>query len=723
MNKFIKELRRREVFRTGGLYIGIAWILIEASSVLLPTFDVPDWVFKTIVIGAFVGFPVALILAWFYDVTDEGVLREDEKEGPAGSLIGGRLTDFIVIGVLAVALIISLYVNMIGGPGVEEEPAPVSVLIADFDNQTGDPLFDGSLEQALNIGLEGASFVTAFKRSSAEQLLETLRPGGKLDEEGARLVSIREGVKLVVAGTVKGGNDGYELSARMISPQDGAVIAESSVDAKDKIEVLTAVSSLADSIREELGDKSIDDADRPVGETFTAASLEAVKHYTAAQNLAVASKYEESLAYYEAAVKEDPNFGRALSGWALSLFMLGRENEATALWEEALSKMDTMTPRERYRTLGLYYVNVTGNFEKGVETYQALVDRFPSDTVGNSNLAVAYFYTLNFKKALEAGKRALELYPTNKIMLSNYALYAMYAGDFPAAAMHGQELLKLDAEYAMAWVPVAIAALSENDLSAARDAYESMAATGNVDGDSIAILGLADLALYSGDFAAAAEQLEASTVVMQERGNKRLMATNRILLAEANYMLGNTKGVQPLLQQAIDFAPGIGREVPAALLSIATGDKKTAQNIAESLAQKLQPQARAYSQLIKGVLALDADRYVDAVDALRGGVEFADLWLLRFYLGRAYLEAGFFAEALDEFTICQERRGEASAIFLDDLPSWRYTAELPYWRGRGQEKLGMTAAAAESFRHFLKHRADGGPLAKDAMERVPERLR
>ena len=60
MNKFIKELLRREVFRTGGLYIGIAWIFIEASSVLLPTFDVPDWVFKTIVIGAFAGFPVAL---------------------------------------------------------------------------------------------------------------------------------------------------------------------------------------------------------------------------------------------------------------------------------------------------------------------------------------------------------------------------------------------------------------------------------------------------------------------------------------------------------------------------------------------------------------------------------------------------------------------------------------------------------------------------------------
>jgi tetratricopeptide (TPR) repeat protein len=723
MYKFIKELRRREVFRTGGLYVGIAWILIEASSVLLPTFDVSDWVFKAIVIAAFLGFPVALILAWFYDVTDQGILREDQKEGPAGSLIGGRLTDLIVIGVLAIALIISVSLNMIDRSEVEVELAPVSVLIADFDNQTGDPLFDGSLEQALNIGLESASFVTAFKRSAAEQLLETLRPGGKLDEEGARLVSIREGVKLVIVGTVKGGDDGYELSARMVSPEDGVVIAESSVDAKDKIGVLAAVSSLADSIREELGDKSINDADRPVGETFTAASLEAVKAYTTAQNLAVASKYEESLPYYESAVKEDPDFGRALSGWALSLFMLGRENEATARWEEALSKMDTMTQRERYRTLGLYYVNVTGNFEKGVETYQALVDRFPSDSVGYSNLAVAYFYTLDFKKALEAGKRALELYPANKIMLSNYALYAMYAGDFTAAAKHGQELLKLDAEYAMAWLPVAIAALSENELSVARDAYESMAATGNVDGDSLAILGLADLELYSGNFATAAEQLETSAAVMQKRGNKRLMATNRILLAEANYILGNPKGVQPLLQQAIDLAPGIGRDVPAALLSIATGDKKAAQNIAESLAQKLQPQARAYSQLIKGVLALDAGRYVDAVDALRGGVEFADLWLVRFYLGRAYLEAEFFAEALDEFSICQERRGEASAIFLDDLPSWRYSAELTYWQGRAQEKLGMTAAAAESFSYFLILRADRGPLAKDAMERINNNLR
>jgi hypothetical protein len=74
---------------------------------------------------------------------------------------------------------------------------PVSLLIADFDNQTGDPLFDDSLEQAFSIGLEGAAFVTAYKRTSAVRLLEQLKPGSELDEEGARLVSIREGLRSV----------------------------------------------------------------------------------------------------------------------------------------------------------------------------------------------------------------------------------------------------------------------------------------------------------------------------------------------------------------------------------------------------------------------------------------------------------------------------------------------------------------------------------------------
>ena len=73
MNRFIRELRRREVFRTAGLYVGVCWILIEVASVVLPTFDAPEWLMRAIIIVAIVGFPVMLVLAWVYDVTEHGV--------------------------------------------------------------------------------------------------------------------------------------------------------------------------------------------------------------------------------------------------------------------------------------------------------------------------------------------------------------------------------------------------------------------------------------------------------------------------------------------------------------------------------------------------------------------------------------------------------------------------------------------------------------------------
>jgi len=106
MNRFIRELRRREVFRTAGLYIGVAWIGIEVASVMLPAFDAPDWVLRALIIVAIVGFPVSLILAWIYDVTEDGVAVQADATDTVVIPFGGRRMDFVVIGVLSVALIL-----------------------------------------------------------------------------------------------------------------------------------------------------------------------------------------------------------------------------------------------------------------------------------------------------------------------------------------------------------------------------------------------------------------------------------------------------------------------------------------------------------------------------------------------------------------------------------------------------------------------------------------
>jgi len=73
INRLIKELRRREVFRSAGLYVGVSWILIEGASVILPAFEAPEWAMKAIIIAAVIGFPIMLVLAWIYDVSSAGI--------------------------------------------------------------------------------------------------------------------------------------------------------------------------------------------------------------------------------------------------------------------------------------------------------------------------------------------------------------------------------------------------------------------------------------------------------------------------------------------------------------------------------------------------------------------------------------------------------------------------------------------------------------------------
>jgi hypothetical protein len=241
--KLIHELRRREVFRTAGLYIGVAWIAIEAASVMLPAFGAPEWAMRALIIAAIVGLPVAIVLAWIYDITDKGIEVEADATDTVVVPFGGRKMDFIVIGLLTVALIFSVYMNINDTEDVDPtEISPISVLIADFDNQTGDPLFDGTLEQALQIGIESAPYVAGYRRDSALKLAKVLdEQTARLDEATARLVAVREGVKLVMAGSIVADGKGFTLFVRALDPRGGEIVTSVKVDAGDKSQVLTAI--------------------------------------------------------------------------------------------------------------------------------------------------------------------------------------------------------------------------------------------------------------------------------------------------------------------------------------------------------------------------------------------------------------------------------------------------------------------------------------------------
>lgn len=689
MRNLIAELRRREVFRTAGLYVGISWIVIEVASVLLPTFEAPEWTLRALVIVAAIGFPVTLVLAWFFDVSAKGISVQDDTVERTADPLFSRKTDFVVIGVLTVALVLSLYFNVtaIGPP--KEAPAPISLLIADFDNQTGNPLFDGTLEQALAIGVEGASFVSAYDRRNALRQATEFDLGDRLSEETARLVAVRQDVGLVLAGSIVPSGNRLELAVRALNPVSGDVVARANATARDGSDVLGAMNELTASIRKRLGDDSaaLDQFVRE--EPLTATSLEAIKHYTVAQELSLSGQNEAAIEAYARAIDEDPEFARAYSGWGLSARRIGRTSEAEEKWQQALALLDRMTDRERFRTLGLYYSMVSLNFSQAIDNYQQLVEKYPADGAGHNNLAVLYTMTAQYDRALEQSERLLGIYPNLTFYHANHAHYAMYAGDMDTLREEAAYVLEQTPDYFKAYMFLAIAELVDGNVEAASEQYRRMADAGSA-GASLSSIGLADIALYRRDPETAIELLESGIVADRASDNARGTVAKRIGLLQAYDMLGDAANVAELLA-AFDGATEDGALVPVGAALAANGSFEETFAIAQEYRKQFRPTARAYADLLDGISAYHQEEYVTAIDMLQSALTHADLWLVRYYLANVYLEAEYFVEATAEFDALIERRGEAGNLFFDDVPTWRYTAELESLRARANDALATSA--------------------------------
>ncbi len=603
------------------------------------------------------------------------------------------------------------------GRAPARQPDPVSVLIADFDNAAGDAAFRDSLEPALAMALEGAPFITAYDRRDARRVAARIAPGSALDSSTARLIAIREGIKVVVGGRIEAGRDGYRITIAGESA-DGTPLWRHQAAARDSADVLRAITTLAADVRRALGDTASRSQQLADTESLTAGSLEAVQNYSLGQDLHSSGRFEEAIARYRKAVAIDPNFGRAYAGWATSADHLGRKNETVEVWKKALALVDRMTEREKYRTLGTYYLAVAKNYDKAIENYATLVRLYPTDQSGHNNLGYAYFMVLNFGQALEEGRRAVEIYPKNVLFRNNYALYAMYAGDFATAEKEARTLVEQAPDFYKNHIPLAVAALARNDFEAADRAYELMARTG-APGASLAAMGRADMAMYRGRQADAERILRAGIAADEQAGNLAALSAKWVALAETYMATGRVPLALTAISEAVKSGTGEAVFVPAARLYLQAGKVTDAMAMAAKLDNLLQPQPRAYSRIIDGNIALANHRRGTALDAFKDALKLADLWLARYDVAVAYVHAEHYAEALAELEACVKRRGEATAVFLDDTPSFRYMAALRYWLARAQEGLGQRSAAQANYREYVALRTEStdDPLLADARRR------
>ena len=647
-------------------------------------------------------------------LTPDGHVRSDVheivtvKSRPAWQLAAAALV------IIALAGTAGWVVSNSTSPGVapvSEVRDPISVLIGDFENRTGDPVFDGVIEQALTLGIEGASFVNAFPRRDALRAAAQIKPGARLDEAVARLVALRENLGMVVVGAIEPRGSGYHLTIKGVGPgADGDVKYTLEDDAADKADVLQTVGDLAAQVRLALGDTV---APAP-SDAFTAASLEAAREYVKAQELLAAGKFDAAIPVYLSAAKLDPDFGRAWSGAATAARNLGRREEAEKYYSEALARIDRMSDREKLRTRGQYYL-FTNNSSKAVEENEALVQRYPSDGVGLGNLSYAYFQTRQFTKAMEIGARAATLQPTNVPRQTNGALYALYAGNFEDALARGKKTSELSNVYGPAWLTQALAAAALGKYDEAAAAYRTL---GTASGDKASSAqGIADIAMLRGRTGDAEAALEPML-------NEKLPATQaariRTTLASVRLAQGRTADAIKLADAAVSASEDPITRYEAARILLAAGNLPRARAIAEELDKALLPETQALGISLEGEMQLVSRDARAAVATFQRSLKLADAWQTRYLLGRAYLEAGAFAEADSEFDACLRRSGEATSVHLDDVPTWRMIAPVYYYQGVTRANLRNGTGAAVAFRTFLafKDADEQSALVADAKKRL-----
>ena len=238
-----------------------------------------------------------------------------------------KYTAMIAIVLLIAVAVVGLPKGFFPGSAKKAVHGAVGVLVADFTNHTGDPIFDGTLEPMFNVALEGASFINAFNRGSARKLAAQLpHPSDKLDEQPARLVAVGQGVSAVVTGELSRRGDNYSLTATALDAVTGNIIAKTEVSASNKDEVLLTIPKLAAPIRKALGDTTPESVQlKAAGGAFSAGSLEAVHQYGIAMNEQFAGNMESSLQSFTKAAELDPNFARAYAGMASTAGNLGQD--------------------------------------------------------------------------------------------------------------------------------------------------------------------------------------------------------------------------------------------------------------------------------------------------------------------------------------------------------------------------------------------------------------
>ncbi|HXO38439.1 MAG TPA: tetratricopeptide repeat protein, partial [Candidatus Acidoferrum sp.] len=195
-------------------------------------------------------------------------------------------------------------------------------------------------------------------------------------------------------------------------------------------------------------------------------------------------------------------------------------------------------------------------------------------------------------------------------------------------------------------------------------------------------------------------------------------AAKTIALGQAYLSQGNKKKALNAAENAVKLDPQPSILMAGGELYVSAGDTVRAAKLVTQLSARIEPEPQLYGALLHGAISLSRGQRMEAIQSFEKAQKISNSWLGHFYLGKAYLQNGSFTEADSEFELCLKRRGEASAVFLDDVPTFRLVPPVYYFLARAQEGL-KSPSAAESYRTFIKLQPEASnELITDARRRL-----
>lgn len=534
------------------------------------------------------------------------------------------------------------------------------ILLATFVNKTGDPVFNDSLDKALEAKLTESPFLSVLPEADVRATMRTMRldPDGPVTPEVAIEVCKRQGLKAVVVPRIAAIGSEYLITLEAIDAQNQTPVARAQAEAHSKEKVIAALGQAASHLRTKLGESSnsLEKYDTPL-DLATTSSLEALQAYRKGQTLYRAGKRYDAVAFFRRAVELDPQFCSAFSMLGSVYHSVGDNQAARENFAQAFKLKDRrLTQEENFQTTVLYYSSITGDLDKEVPVLVLYKDVYPRSASAYNLLGIAYAQQGRTEDALQEFRSAMDHAPVPSAQYNSNASQALLI----LGRMDEARKMLDQWQQQGAFTPIQLTlryriAFFQNDAAT----MQRLARAAPSD-DIVWARTQLEFAVYRGSLNQL-RSLSETLVTQQTHANRKENAADQLAVhAGVESYIGNF----PLARKLCDQADKIGNNSANGVMNCAkalagAGDVAQAQALAAKL-DRLFPEDTLQQKLllpvISSIIARTEGDTTRAVALLAPITQYPNE-ILFYHRAQAYAAAGQPAKAIDDFKTAIEHRG------------------------------------------------------------------